>query len=176
VDASLMDEESLQRYDVRLREKPGPTNSLGLVKFMFPNDHDIYLHDTPADHLFQRTTRTFSHGCVRVERPAEFAQHVLPDDWSQRRVREAMDADERKRVSLDHRLPVYLIYLTAWAEPDGAVHFRRDLYGHDPKLRAALDEPERRPASCARIDAFIEDLDRAAERDRGGWLAQLFSR
>jgi len=176
VDASLMDEESLQRYDVRLREKPGPTNSLGLVKFMFPNDHDIYLHDTPADHLFQRTTRTFSHGCVRVERPAEFARHVLPDDWSQRRVRDAMDADERKRVSLDHRLPVYLIYLTAWAEPDGAVHFRRDLYGHDPKLQTALDEPERRPASCTRIDAFFEDLDRAAERDRGGWLAQLFSR
>jgi murein L,D-transpeptidase YcbB/YkuD len=159
VDASLLSEEALQRYDVRLREKPGASNSLGLVKFMFPNDHDIYLHDTPANHLFHRPTRTFSHGCVRVERPAEFAAHVLPEGWDEERVREAMTAGERKRISLRQRLPVYLVYLTAWAEPGGPVHFRRDLYGHDDALETALDRPEPRPDACWQIDDLFQKIN-----------------
>jgi murein L,D-transpeptidase YcbB/YkuD len=161
VDVSLLSEEALNRYEVRLREKPGAGNSLGLVKFMFPNDHDIYLHDTPADHLFYRPQRTFSHGCVRVEDPIAFASHVLPQGWTKERVREAMHSGERKRVSLRQRLPVYLVYLTAWAEPGGLVHFRRDLYDHDDALEAALDEPDPRPNTCIelndRFQAMSED-------------------
>ncbi|WP_143815455.1 L,D-transpeptidase family protein [Longibacter salinarum] len=173
VDASLLSKEALERYDVRLREKPGPGNSLGLVKFMFPNDHDIYLHDTPADHLFDAKTRTFSHGCVRVESPDQFAEFVLPDDWTEEKVREAMNADERKRVRLEKSLPVYLVYLTAWAEPDGAVHFRSDLYNHDDELRRALDEPEQRPKSCAQLDSFLQKLDEAAN-ENDGLLTRVF--
>lgn len=168
VDRSLLSEEALNRYEVRLREKPGAGNSLGLVKFMFPNDHDIYLHDTPADHLFQRPKRTFSHGCVRVKEPAAFASHVLPEKWTEAQVREAMNAGERKRVSLRQRLPVYLVYLTAWAGPGGAVHFRRDLYGHDDALEAALDEPNPRPHACAHLEDVFQKMK---ENDSNGLFA-----
>lgn len=159
VDASLISEEALNRYEVRLREKPGAGNSLGLVKFMFPNDHDIYLHDTPADHLFHQSKRTFSHGCVRVKEPVALAVFVLPESWTEERVREAMHAGERRHVSLRQRLPVYLVYLTAWAEPGGLVHFRRDLYGHDDALEAALDEPEPRPNTCAPLDDLLQEMN-----------------
>lgn len=170
VDVSLLSEEALNRYEVRLREKPGAGNSLGLVKFMFPNNHDIYLHDTPADHLFHRPKRTFSHGCVRVKDPTAFASHVLPEGWTEERVREAMHSGERKRVSLRQRLPVYLVYLTAWAEPDGLVHFRRDLYDHDDALEAALDEPAPRPNTCTELNNLFQ---RMSEDERTGLFAAL---
>ena len=124
----------------RFRQRPGAGNSLGLVKFMFPNDFSVYLHDTPADSLFGRAARSFSHGCVRVEDPMALAQYVLRDqpDWDRARIEEAMHAGEEKTVKLKKAIPVYLGYWTARVRPDGTVHFRRDVYDIDGRLAVRL--------------------------------------
>jgi murein L,D-transpeptidase YcbB/YkuD len=118
--------------DVRFRQRPGAGNALGLVKFMFPNNHSIYLHDTPADALFGRMQRAFSHGCVRVEQPIELAQYVLRDqpEWPQDRIETAMHAGTERTVKLSQPIPVYLAYFTAWEE-HGTLQTRPDIYGHD---------------------------------------------
>jgi murein L,D-transpeptidase YcbB/YkuD len=123
----------------RFRQRPGSNNSLGLVKFMFPNEYSVYLHDTPADSLFARATRSFSHGCVRVEDPVTLAQYLLRDqpEWTKERIDEAMHAGEEKTVKLPGPLPVYLGYWTAWATSDG-VYFTRDVYGHDARQSALV--------------------------------------
>lgn len=124
----------------RIRQRPGADNPLGQVKFMFPNEHDVYLHDTPADHLFSREERDFSHGCIRLERPVQLAEYLLKDkpDWQGTRLREAIVSGEQRTVKLPKKLPVHILYFTAWVEEIGAVHFRKDVYGHDAKLAAAL--------------------------------------
>lgn len=125
-----------------LRQRPGPKNALGRIKFMFPNRHAIYLHDTPAGHLFDEVQRTFSHGCIRVRDPVELADYLLDGqpDWDAERVREAVDGGERSRIALDDKVPVRLYYLTAWVEEDDErISFRRDIYGHDERLRARVD-------------------------------------
>ncbi|HEX2223573.1 MAG TPA: L,D-transpeptidase family protein [Thermoanaerobaculia bacterium] len=126
----------------RLRQRPGAQNPLGKVKFMFPNEWDIYLHDTPADHLFSREERDFSHGCIRLEKPIALAEYLLKDDpeWSPRALQEALASGERKTVKLPKPLPVHLVYWTAWVEPNGTVQFRKDVYGHDTALVKALEE------------------------------------
>ena len=114
---------------LRIRQGPGPDNALGLVKYMFPNDYAVYLHDTPADQLFEEAARAFSHGCIRLERPAEFGAWVLGQQgWDEARVRENMTAGERQRVELDETIPVYIVYLPVWADVDGEVHFSSDVY------------------------------------------------
>jgi len=122
------------------RQRPGEKNALGHVKFLFPNQFDVYLHDTPADSLFARTERSFSHGCVRVEKPEELAQYVLraQPEWTPERIHAAMHAGTEKWVSLKEPLPVYILYMTAWVDPDGAVEFREDIYGHDEKQQKLL--------------------------------------
>jgi murein L,D-transpeptidase YcbB/YkuD len=129
----------------RVRQLPGPANALGQIKFMFPNEYDVYLHDTPADHLFSRTERDFSHGCIRLERPVQLAEYLLKQDpdWSGTRLREAIVSGEPKTVKLPEPIPVHILYFTAWVEDDGTVQFRKDVYGHDAKLAAAL---QREPA------------------------------
>jgi murein L,D-transpeptidase YcbB/YkuD len=124
----------------RLRQAPGSENPLGEVKFMFPNEHDVYLHDTPADGLFESADRGFSHGCIRLERPLELADYVLREDgdWPPRRIRETIASGETVEVKLPEEIPVHLTYFTAWADDDGRVHFRPDLYGHDARLAEAL--------------------------------------
>lgn len=126
--------------ELRLREKPGRGNSLGGVKFMFPNNNAIYLHDTPADHLFDRVERDFSHGCVRVERPVDLAAYALRDkpEWTRQRIESAMFDGNREQVNLDEPIPVYLLYFTAYVEEDGRVRFFRDLYEHDEELARAF--------------------------------------
>ena len=126
----------------RIRQRPGPDNPLGQVKFMFPNEHDVYLHDSPADHLFSRDDRDFSHGCVRLERPVQLAEYLLRDnpEWRGTKVREAIVSGEHRTVKLPRKLPVHILYFTAWVEDNGVVHFRKDVYGHDRKLAAALAE------------------------------------
>ncbi|MDT7856572.1 L,D-transpeptidase family protein [Rubrivirga sp. S365] len=115
--------------ELRLRQTPGPDNALGLVKYMFPNQHAVYLHDTPADHLFEEADRAFSHGCIRLERPAEFGAWVLgPQGWDEARVRENMTTGDREKVVLDEEIPVYIVYLPVWADAGGAVHFAQDVY------------------------------------------------
>jgi murein L,D-transpeptidase YcbB/YkuD len=120
-------------FEYQLRQKPGAMNALGLVKFIFPNRYNVYLHDTPSDNLFDRLTRTLSHGCIRVERPADLAAYLLEDqpEWTAQRIEEAMHAEKEKRVQLKSPMPIHLVYWTSWADADGKVQFREDVYGYD---------------------------------------------
>ena len=114
---------------LRIRQTGGPENSLGLVKFLFPNQYAVYLHDTPADQLFEEADRAFSHGCIRLERPAEFGAWVLgPQGWDESRVRQAMTTGDRQVVDLQTKIPVYIVYLPVWADQEGVVHFAPDVY------------------------------------------------
>ncbi len=125
-----------------IRQRPGPQNPLGQVKFMFPNSFSIYLHDTPTRHLFMREKRTFSSGCIRVEKPLELAEYLLEpqvDDWPLDRILENMEAEDTSQVILKRPVPVHLLYWTAWVNPDGQVQFRSDVYERDRALRQALD-------------------------------------
>jgi murein L,D-transpeptidase YcbB/YkuD len=129
---------------VLVREKPGPKNSLGLVKFMFPNPYDIYLHSTPATELFNQTRRDFSHGCVRVQKPEDLAVWVLansntPGDWDADKVHNAMaTGPDNYTVSLKTPIPIVIFYVTAIAAEDGHIHFFNDLYGYDQRLQQVL--------------------------------------
>jgi murein L,D-transpeptidase YcbB/YkuD len=125
-----------------LVQQPGPRNALGRVKFLFPNGHAIYLHDTPSRYLFSRARRAYSHGCIRVYQPLTLAQYVLNEPaWSQAEINRVVRRGSTRWVSLDERLPVLLYYLTAKADDQGRVGFRRDIYNRDRRLLAALDEP-----------------------------------
>ncbi len=132
-----------QRFTYTLRQKPGPTNALGQVKFMFPNQHSVYLHDTPARELFGQSERAFSSGCIRVERPLELAEALLQDasQWNRAAIAAVVAEGRTTRVNLPRKVPVMLLYLTAFPAPDGAPQFRRDLYGRDPDRLRALDGP-----------------------------------
>ena len=115
------------------RQKPGANNALGHVKFLFPNPYDVYLHDTPADALFARPGRAFSHGCVRVEQPEALAKWLLMDDpeWTDNKIVEAMHAGEEQHVKLKQEIPVHIVYFTAWADDAGIVRLYPDVYGYD---------------------------------------------
>ena len=133
----------VEHFAVAVREKPGPKNSLGLVKFMFPNEYDIYLHSTPQPELFDRTRRDFSHGCVRVQKPADLAVWVLNrggvPDWDMDKVQEAMNhCPDNHQINLKNKIPIVIFYLTANIADDGQVHFFDDLYGYDKQLDAVL--------------------------------------
>lgn len=121
--------------ELRIRQRPGENNSLGLVKFMFPNDFNIYLHDTPEKSLFARADRAASHGCIRLERPDALAEFVL--GWSNDRVRAAMKGSDNRTVSLPRRIPVYIVYFTAYVR-NGQLHFADDLYQRDEPLDDSL--------------------------------------
>ena len=126
-----------EAFPYRLRQMPGPQNSLGRIKFMLPNRFDVYLHDTPARHLFERTVRTFSSGCIRVESPVALAEQVLvgvEGDWSAARVRERIATGETLNVNLAQPIPVYVLYWTAWVDADGRAHFATDIYGRDRRM------------------------------------------
>lgn len=121
-----------------VRKRPGPKNDLGNVKFIFPNVDNIYLHDTPRDELFNQDKRGFSHGCVRVEKPLELAETLLkdvPGNWNTSKIMSQVGTGKEKYVTLKEKLPVYLVYFTAWADEDGNTSFREDLYGHDQTLK-----------------------------------------
>jgi murein L,D-transpeptidase YcbB/YkuD len=123
-----------------LRQPPGDRNALGQVKFMFPNRYSIYLHDTPDRRLFKRAKRTFSSGCVRVERPLELAELLLEDpDWNQERFASVLASEEPRTVRLPKSMPVILSYWTAEAGEDGEVRFREDIYARDERVLAALN-------------------------------------
>jgi L,D-transpeptidase YcbB len=140
VDPASIDLDSPGSY--RFRQRPGTSNALGLVKFMFPNQFNVYLHDTPADSLFARASRSFSHGCVRLEQPEKLAAYVLRDqpEWTPDRISEAMHGAEEHHVKLKEPIPVYLGYWTARVTTDGVVQFRKDVYGIDGQLTAKLAE------------------------------------
>jgi murein L,D-transpeptidase YcbB/YkuD len=124
-----------------VRQKPGPSNALGLIKLIFPNEHNVYLHSTPSKSLFSRSRRDFSHGCIRVEKPAELAAWVLRNnpDWTLERVQQGMQSEkDNVTVNLAKPVPVFIVYGTALTYEDGEIHFTADIYGHDAKLAAAL--------------------------------------
>jgi murein L,D-transpeptidase YcbB/YkuD len=124
-----------------VRQKPGPTNALGLVKLMFPNEFNVYLHSTPASELFSRTRRDFSHGCIRVEKPAELTAWALRNNagWTVERVRQSMEnGQDNVTISLNRQVPVYIVYASALAYENDEVHFYDDIYGHDLKLAQTL--------------------------------------
>ena len=116
-------------WKFRIVEAPGPKNSLGRIKFMMPNSEFIYLHDTPAHHLFSKKERSFSHGCIRVEKPLELAEYVL--DWNRKKISKYINAQETKSVVLDEEIPVHIVYWSAWVDEDGMINFREDIYDHD---------------------------------------------
>lgn len=123
-----------------VRQKPGPANSLGLVKFLFPNSYDIYLHDTPAKSLFSEATRAFSHGCIRLAEPKKLAQFLLRNDaaWDSVKINNAMNAGKEQYFTLKQTTPVFIGYFTAWVDGEGQLNFRDDIYGHDKKMKARL--------------------------------------
>ena len=128
------------RGDLGIRQRPGPRNSLGLAKFIFPNDHNVYFHGTPATELFSRSRRDFSHGCVRLEDPAGLATWILrdPQQWSRRQVEAVMNGDRSRKVNLTRPMPVVIYYTTAVVRPDGKLNFFDDVYKHDAKLESVL--------------------------------------
>ena len=131
----------LRSGKLAVRQKPGATNALGLVKLMFPNEYNVYLHSTPAPQLFSQTRRDFSHGCIRVEKPAELAAWVLRDkpEWNVERAVAAMTSGkDNLQVNLTDPIPVLILYGTAVADPDGRVSFFDDIYGYDDELQKAL--------------------------------------
>lgn len=127
----------------RLRQDPGPANALGAVKFMFPNKHNVYLHDTPSRELFDRASRSFSSGCIRVEDPLDLALYLLADqpDWTRSRMDSIIATGREHTVRLREPVPVHLLYWTSWADAEGAIHFRDDIYGRDDAVRRALHAP-----------------------------------
>ena len=128
-----------------IRQRPGPANALGEMKFMFPNKNNVYLHDTNQRHLFARTKRAFSHGCVRVEKPHELASYLLAPntaktgrDWSLPAVQAVVDGKALEAVPLKRKVPVHLAYMTAWMDERGYIQFREDIYGRDAILQSEL--------------------------------------
>lgn len=128
----------VENGNLHLRQKPGPNNSLGLIKFMFPNKYSIYLHGTPADHLFERVDRTFSHGCIRVEKPIELGEFLLENaegNWSKDKIVKETENGKWKQVNMEQKIPVYITYLPVFVEEDNTVVFSKDIYDRSVTAR-----------------------------------------
>ena len=123
-----------------VRQKPGPWNSLGQVKFLFPNSYSIYLHDTPSKSLFEDDKRAFSHGCIRVAEPKKLAMHLLKNDssWTEAKITRAMNSGKEQYVTLKENIPVFIAYFTAWVDRRGKINFRDDIYDRDDRLAEML--------------------------------------
>lgn len=122
------------------RQEPGALNPLGRIKFMLPNKYDVYLHDTPARHLFSLDRRAFSHGCIRIQKPLQLAEYLLHGDseWTRKRLSAAIEEGSEQKIVLRHPLNVHFLYLTAWVDRTGTLQFRKDIYGRDRLLDEAL--------------------------------------
>jgi murein L,D-transpeptidase YcbB/YkuD len=145
IDASTIDWNKMTRNQMdtyRIRQDPGPHNALGTLKLMFPNEYNVYLHDTPAHDLFRRDRRTFSHGCIRMERPAEMAAYVLGGEengWTVKRIKDLVATQKRHVFRLKKPMPVFILYRTALVDADdGSIYFYEDVYGRDKVLAQAL--------------------------------------
>jgi L,D-transpeptidase YcbB len=133
---------NMEWHNGAVRQKPGLDNSLGLVKFLFPNSNNIYLHDSPAKNLFTAETRAFSHGCIRVAKPKELANAILENDpnWTPEKIEEAMNKGKESWYTLKSKIPVYIGYFTTWVDREGHLNFYKDVYNRDSKLEALLVE------------------------------------
>jgi murein L,D-transpeptidase YcbB/YkuD len=140
VDPSRLDWNHIDIRSLNIYQPPGPDNVLGTVKFVFPNKHDVYMHDTTQKGLFAQTIRAESHGCMRVQNPDQFALTLLKHDqgWSAGRVASAIQNGYDQHVALNQKIPVYITYFTLWVNDDGSISTFSDLYGHDARMAAAL--------------------------------------
>lgn len=131
---------NMEWYNGGVRQKPGLSNSLGLVKFLFPNEYNIYLHDTPAKNLFNEDARAFSHGCIRLSEPKKLAQFILRNDaaWDSVKITKAMNVGKEQFYTIKENIPVFIGYFTAWVDGAGKLNFRDDVYGHDKEMKARL--------------------------------------
>ena len=132
-------------FPFQIRQKPGPRNALGTTLFMFPNEHNVFIHDTPIRSIFNLEDRYFSHGCVRVENPWRLALILLQGNdgapCTEKRVRDLIETKDQTRVNLKNPIAVHITYLTAWAETDdGSVQFRKDAYKRDNTLKVAMNK------------------------------------
>ncbi len=135
-----LDTHNMEWNNGAVRQKPGINNSLGLVKFLFPNSYNIYLHDTPSKNLFSEPSRAFSHGCIRLGEPVRLAEFLLRYDsaWTKDRMNKAMHSGKEQYVVVKDRVPVFIGYFTAWVDRNGDLNFRDDIYGHDKKMEDKL--------------------------------------
>jgi len=141
-------------FPYMVRQEPGLHNALGRVKFMFPNQYMVYLHDTPSKGLFARSERAFSHGCVRTQNPFELAELLLADQgWNRAKIDQVLASEKTTRVNLESPMPVMLLYWTAEVKADGTMHFRKDFYGRDAAIVEGLDEPFRVSAPAGAREA-----------------------
>ncbi len=135
VDPSTIDWSKMQQEDFKYRivQSPGAGNALGKIKFIFPNKYDVYLHDTPDHSLFEREDRALSHGCVRVDKPLDLATYLLKEDpnWDRDKIQKTIISGKQKVVPLATKVPIYIVYVTSWVDPDGTIQFREDLYKYD---------------------------------------------
>ncbi len=133
VDWATIDTESAP---LRIRQDPGKKNALGRIKFIFPNNHRVYLHDTPSRNLFARNSRAFSHGCVRVENPLEFAKVLITNSetWTDEKLDYFAKRDKTKTIKLDNPIPIHITYMTAWADEQDIINFRPDIYKRDSQI------------------------------------------
>lgn len=143
IDPSEVDweDDDLDLEEFRIVENPGDMNSLGLVKFMFPNKYNVYLHDTPSEKLFEENKRAYSHGCIRLEKPVDLARFLLSENdirWKDEEIKEAMSQTEPKNVPLEKKYPVEIEYRTVWVDDEGLVNFREDVYDHDKRQLSLL--------------------------------------
>jgi murein L,D-transpeptidase YcbB/YkuD len=132
-------------FPYQFKQDPGPLNALGRIKFMFPNQFNVYLHDTPAKELFAKTRRDFSSGCIRIEKPVELAEYLLRDhpDWSSEKIRSTLSGGNftAQTVKLPEPVNVHILYWTVWVGKDDRIHFRPDIYDRDKALDAAMRTP-----------------------------------
>lgn len=166
------DPEPTDSFPYRFRQRPGTSNSLGLVKFLFPNAFDVYLHDTPADALFKRQYRALSHGCVRLEQPVRLAEYLLQGhtEWNATKIQKAMQAGTETHVKVAEPLPVHLMYWTAVAGGNGGVRFFSDLYGYDARQWRAYQSRVERVKQKKRalpVEAWITGASKAAASPKG---------
>jgi len=139
-DKRYLEKHNMEWNNGAVRQKPGPRNSLGLVKFLFPNSYNIYLHDTPSKSLFGESSRAFSHGCIRLAEPVKLAKWILRKDssWTDKRIAKAMNAGKEQYVTVKQKIPVFIGYFSSWVDGKGRINFREDIYGHDRELARKL--------------------------------------
>lgn len=136
------DEIDTAQLPYQFRQIPGKENALGKIKFLFPNNYDVYLHDTPSRELFSLAKRDFSHGCIRIEKPLQLAEYLLRNEpaWSKEKIDETIGNEEETVVKLSKKIPVFIYYFTSWVDEKGSINFRDDIYGHDEKLKETFLE------------------------------------
>jgi len=139
VDPYEVDWDRVDASKVRLRQSPGRGNALGQIKFLFPNKHAVYLHDTPSKHLFNRSRRAYSHGCMRVRNPQAFAEAIMRSEgWTRQSIARAIDRGANRAIRLEQKLPVHVTYFTAAVGEEGGVRFFADIYKYDDRILEAL--------------------------------------